>query len=80
MKQMWINFPPIRRIRRWLKVEINPNEPIYIYIARFEMAMEDAKTTALTWENFNLLLIILGTKHDKFIEDVLKEANRIQKG
>ena len=45
-------------------------------MARFEMAMEDAKTTSLTWEKFNLLLIILGTKHDKFIEDVLKEAKQ----
>ena len=27
--QMWENHPQIRRIRRWLKVEINPNEPIH---------------------------------------------------
>ena len=73
---MWVNHPQIRRIRRWLKVEINPNEPIYNYIARFETAMDDAKTTSLTWENFNLLFIILGTRHDKFIEDVLKEAKQ----
>ena len=78
-EQMWVNHPQIRRVRRWLKVEINPNEPIYNYIARFETAMEDARTTSLTWENFNLLLIILGTKHDKFIEDVLKDPSKTQK-
>ena len=57
-------------------MEINPHEPIYNYMSRFEIAMEDAKTATLTWENFNLLLTILGTKHDKFIEDVLKEAKQ----
>ena len=31
-EQMWVNHPQIRRIRRWLKFEINPNEPIYNYI------------------------------------------------
>ena len=50
-EQMWINFPPIRRIRRWLKVEKDPNEPIYNYMSRFEMAMDEAKTATLTWEN-----------------------------
>ena len=25
-EQMWVNHPQIRRIRRWLQVEINPND------------------------------------------------------
>ena len=51
LQVVWINFPPIRRIRRWLKVEKDPNEPIYNYMSRFEMAMDEAKTATLTWEN-----------------------------
>ena len=45
-------------------------------MSRFKSAMEDARLADLTWEQFNLLLTILGTNNNELIEDVLKEAKQ----